>query len=335
MACALLFAAQMAAGQQFPIGIIDFYGLRSVSADAVRGALTVHVGDTLTITDDGLPAVIRESERLVGDVPGVERARIDAVCCDAGRLILFVGVEETGHPAPAFGPAPSGSVRLPADIVDAGRAFEAALIAVLQTGDTVEDDSRGHALNHAPGLRAVQEQYIGFARRDDTRLQRVLHESSDAEQRALAALVLGYVGDKQAVVPDLLAGLADPDSNVRNNALRSLSVFTRITMAPALHVPYEPIVGLLNSAVWTDRDKALLALDPLSRRRNSDLLSILRRNALDSLVEMGRWQSKGYAVLAFHILGRLAGRSEAEIDEAWTRGAIEAVIADVRARASP
>jgi hypothetical protein len=44
-------------------------------------------------------------------------------------------------------------------------------------------------------------------------------------QRALAAQVLGYVSDKQAVVGDLVQAMSDPFDDVRNNAMRALLVF--------------------------------------------------------------------------------------------------------------
>ena len=38
------------------------------------------------------------------------------------------------------------------------------------------------------------------------------------------------------------------------------------------------------------------------------------------LTEMARWKSEGHALPAFTILGRIAGRSDDDIQTAWTQG---------------
>jgi len=44
--------------------------------------------------------------------------------------------------------------------------------------------------------------------------------------------MLGYVGDKQSVVPDLVSAISDPYDGVRNNAMRALAIFTMATKVP-------------------------------------------------------------------------------------------------------
>jgi len=92
-------------GQTFQIGIIDFYGLRTVSAVEARQALTFKEGDTVEWDDERLS----ESERRVSALPGVERAHAGLVCCNAGRAIIFVGVEEKGQAIMHFRAEPHGS----------------------------------------------------------------------------------------------------------------------------------------------------------------------------------------------------------------------------------
>ena len=94
----------------------------------------------------------------------------------------------------------------------------------------------------------------------------------------------------------------------------------------SIRVPYEPFIALLNSPVWSDRNKASGALMVLSRDQNAELLTRLRREAIGPLVEMARWKSAGHALAAFIILGRIAGYSEEAARGAWNRGEREAVI---------
>jgi hypothetical protein len=211
-------------------------------------------------------------------------------------------------------------------VLDAGKAFDTAFGGTIERGDFAEDDTRGHALFHDPATRAVQERFVGLAVRDTDNLRQVLHESSEADRRALAAQILGYVIDKQGVVDDLVQAMRDSDETVRNNAMRSLMVFTKMTTGPAPRIPYEPFVQMLNSPVWTDRNKSSAALQELSARRDPELLRTLRATAFDSLAEMARWKVKGHALSAFTILGRIAGLSEDAILQAWERGDRQRVI---------
>ena len=157
----------------------------------------------------------------------------------------------------------------------------------------------------------------------------VLRDSSDAEERALAAQILGYVVKKQDVVSDLVYGMSDPAENVRNNAMRTLAVFAAASPTSdqqALRIPYGPFVGLLKSPVWTDRNKASWALMSLSEHRDPKLLARLKREALAPLIEMAHWKSLGHAMPALVILGRIGGQPDDAIQAACTRGERESII---------
>ena len=326
MAIALLLAVALqlshGTGAQSipPIGIIDFYGLRTLSQAQARQALQLKEGDALPASDEQVERTIEEARKRLETLPGVAQARLNFVCCDAGRAILYVGIEEKGSPSLHFSPAPQGSVRLPAEVVDAGKAFESAFAEAVEKRDFAEDDSQGHALFHYPAVRSVQERFVTLAARYLSQLRDVLHNSADAGQRALAAQVIAYTAEKQAVVPDLVEAMKDSNSDVRNNAMRALLVMARYAQQhPERHfvIPAQPFIRMLNSIEWTDHNKSSLALAELTERRDPALLDELRKQALPSLVEMARWKTAGHAQAAFFILGRLAGLSEEEIKSAW------------------
>jgi hypothetical protein len=312
-----------AGGQIPPIGIIDFYGLRTVREDQLRAALGVREGDAF-------PQPKAEVEQRLGTVPGVVRARISGVCCDAGRSIMFVGIEETGAPSIRFRPAPTGTVRLRDDLLRTSAALDVAAQAAILRGDAAEDQSRGHSLMHDSAARAIQERYIGFAARDSALLRDVLRNSADSAHRALAAEVIAYGTDKSAAVPELTAAMLDPSSAVRNNAMRALALIAiyahghpelRITVSPA------PFIDMLSSPIWTDRNKSSMALMQLTEPRDSTLLRDLRARALPVLIEMARWRSQQHAVPSLVILGRIGGMSEDAIAAAVIRGDRQAIIA--------
>lgn len=315
-------------GQVLPVGIIDFYGLRSISEQQARQALKIKEGDAV-------PESNEEAQRRLEALPNVQQARLRFVCCDAGKAILYVGIEERGSPAVQFHPAPQGRVRLPESMVQAGDALDDAVMRAARKGDVGEDDSQGHALFHNPEARALQERYIKFAAHDLKLLRSVLRESSDAKHRAFAAEIIAYAANKRDVVKDLVYAMADPDEGVRNNSMRALAIiagFARDGTTKHIKVPIQPFIEMLNSISWTDRNKASVALLQLTEKRDAAVLSSLRHRALQSLIEMSRWKSSGHAHSPFFILGRVGNLAEEEIRKAWSSGDREFLIETVTKR---
>jgi HEAT repeat protein len=296
-----------------PIGIIDFYGLRSVPEADVRNALSLSVGDAV-------PAAVNDIRARLQALPHVATAHLEVVCCDHGRSILYVGIEERGSHTVRFRRAPTGTHHLSLDVIEAGDAFERAFTEAVLRGDAEEDDSNGHALMHDPAARAIQERFIGYAARDFDRLRAALRNARNDRDRALAAVVLAYSKDKRAIVPDLVRAMRDPAKEVRNNAMRALAIisgFSRRFPALGIRIADEPFVDLLSSPVWSDRNKSTWAIEQMSINRDPRLLKMLARRALPAVVEMARWHSDGHAADAFFLLGRLGNASEPDIEAAW------------------
>src|SRR5712671_6192182 len=84
----LLVLASISA-QDLRVGVIDFYGLRKTSESQLRKALGVREGDLL-------PASKGDAEAKLDQVSGVVESHLEAVCCDDGHTILYVGIEERG-----------------------------------------------------------------------------------------------------------------------------------------------------------------------------------------------------------------------------------------------
>jgi hypothetical protein len=169
-----------------------------------------------------------------------------------------------------------------------------------------------------------------YASRDPAMLRRVLRTSSSAEQRALAAEVLAYAPDKESVVADLVYAMSDPFEGVRNNAMRALLVISEMipgTGRKVPRIPPDPFVALLNSPIWTDRNKAAGALRTLTASRDPHLLTALRQpQVTTALAEMARWRSEGHSQGPFLILARIASHADDEALALWRRGEREVVI---------
>ena len=320
-----------AAAQEFRIGVIDFYGLHKLSAEELRPKLAFAEGDVISFDDEKKwgESIERTQGQLTG-LAGVRSARVNTVCCVEGQVVIFVGIEEQGARHLRFRKPPKGAVRLPPEVVASGAEFDQALLPAVTRGDTQEDHKNGHSISHAPELKRIQLQFVEYAQRYLPVLRNVLRESDDADQRALAAQVIAYTSDKQAVVPDLVRAMRDPAEGVRNDATRTLLVFAAkdsLSGTPAINVPYEPFVALLSSPIWTDRNKSSGALDSLTLTRDPKLLRLLRREAFAPLSEMARWKVSGYPDSPRRMLGRIAGYSEGEIASAIKSGRQEELIA--------
>jgi hypothetical protein len=77
---------------------------------------------------------------------------------------------------------------------------------------------------------------------------------------------------------------------------------------------------MLNSGSWSDRNKGGLLLERLTANRDPKLLSELRVEALDPLIEMARWHSPGHSYPFKIMLGRIAGIDEKRLEEIVEKG---------------
>ena len=324
LTAALLFALAASSDDALPpIGTIDFYGLRTVSEAKARQALVLKEGASLPEGEEELRRTLSGARQRLIESLGIDQARIELVCCEAGKLTLYVGIDESGAPPTArWSAEPQGTARLPEEVLRAGRAFDEALWRAVKEGDAAEERTAGHALHHNPALRAIDEQFVALATRDAPLLRDVLHHSADAEHRALAAQVLAYAPDKPAIVDDLMDAAQDRAADVRNNAIRALGVMAEAGVT----IPAQPFISRLDSIEWTDRNKASLLLGRLTEARDAAVLGRLCERSLPALAEMSRWKAAGHAVSAFFIMGRLAGLPEEDIEGAWTGGRREEVI---------
>ncbi len=320
-----LWAPGLLLGQVPRIGVIDFYGLRKLPEARVRSALGVS-------EKDALPRSKVDVEERLERIPGVVRARLEAVCCEGDRAILYVGIEEKGAPHFDYRLPPSSNTTLPPDLVETYRKFLEAFERVARSGTVAEDLTHGYSLMADPEGRALQEQFRAFAEQNVELLHEVLREAKDDEQRAVAAYVIGYAPKKRGVVNDLLYAMQDAHDDVRANAMRALGAIAVLAARePDSDLRISPtwFIEMLNSIVWTDRQRAATALVNLTESRNPGVLEQLRERALPSLVEMAQWKTLAHALPAYLVLGRIAGWSDKDIQDAWSKGERDRVILQV------
>jgi len=317
----LAMAPVIAAAQVPKVGDINVYGLRHQTADKLLKAASIESGAPL-------PPSKGDVEDKLETVPGVVAARLEAVCCDGDRAILFVGIEERGGAHFETRPAPTGIAVLPDDVLKDYREYLSVVQRAAQRG-AAEDYSMGEPRMSDAAARTFEERFATFVAENLDQVREVLRNSSDAEQRAVAAGTIGFAAKKDQVINDLQYALQDPDESVRGNAVRSLKAIAVLAQKrPELGLRVSPtwFVAMLNSLVLSDRQQAAEALVILTDKSNPGALDLMRERALPALIEMARWKTLRYALPSFLLVGRIAGISDTELHAQWQKGDRETAI---------
>lgn len=319
----LLFAILTAAwpvysqDESFNIRAIDFYGLDGLNVNRIRAALPLREGDRLS--RDSKEKTVGQLKEAIKQATGHGPSDIAIVCCDdQGRLMLYIGLSENSVGQALYNLVPRGLTRLPPAATKVHREADQAWMNAMAKGVSGEDDSRGYALSVDPEARAKQVALHTYVARHSTIVRRVLASARDVEQRRIAAEMLGYAVRSRKQIRALIHASRDIDEGVRNNAMRALIVLARSNAEASALIPGECFVRLLNSGVWTDRNKSAELLAVRTRQRDPQLIACLGKEALTSLIEMARWSYPGHAYSAQLMLGRIVG-----IDEKTLIGMIE------------
>ncbi|MFT3824602.1 MAG: HEAT repeat domain-containing protein [Chitinophagaceae bacterium] len=310
----LLYLCPLTAlSQSFNIGIINLYGNRAVKEMDIKGKLPFKEGDTLdsTFQQDVVA-------RNLQTIPGVKKATVNIVCCDdkTGKNIVFVGIAENDSNSFQYNPAPGKPVHLPAAILAVYDSLENAIYNAVLNGRSAEDHKYGYSWAQDSATRKWQQECIILAARYQPQLINALRQAKDNRQRMAAAQVLAYANDKTIIIKELLHAVRDPDEAVRNNATRALGVladYIQQTPGTKLTIPAAPFINMINSLVWTDRNKAGMVLFFLCMdKNNKQVLEQLKKQALPSLAEMAAWKNPGHAMMAYFIVAQIAGEPTEE-----------------------
>jgi len=319
----ILTAVVYAAAAQAPkTGDINFYGLRKLTPEKVLTAIDLQPGSAL-------PPSKGDLEDRLELMPGVAAARVEAVCCDGEKAILFIGIEERGSPHFDTRPAPSGTATLPEEVMTAYRDYMGAVERAAQLGNAAEDLTAGESRMDDPAARRLQEQFTSLAVDHIDVLRDVLHNGAEPEERAVAAALIGYLPKKEQAIKDLQFAMQDAEPAVRANAVRAMMAIAVLAQKkPELGLRIEPtwMVAMLNSIVLGDRQHAALALVTLTEQPNPAALDLIRARALPALIDMARWKTLRYALPAFLLIGRTAGIPEQELLAQWRQGDRETAI---------
>jgi hypothetical protein len=286
----------------FHIGEINYYGYGGIDLEPIRAQLPLRTGDKLTFATFNRDATEGTIARLTGHRP----TDVAIVCCDQSKhLFVYIGVGGSSSRPMPVGVLPSGSDHLDPTAAQLYDQEMAALLKAVSAGNAGEDDSNGYMLSNDPALRQINLSILAYAAPREAELVRVLRNASDSHQRQIAAAFLGYVPRSSIQVEALTAAVNDPDDEVRNNAVRALSVLSAARNSSPLLIDTHPFVALLFSGKWTDRNKGSLLLLRLTENRDPTLLASLRHQAIQPLIEGASWHGdSGHSTAFLVVLSR-------------------------------
>jgi len=288
-----------------PIAAIDFYGSAPVDFARLRAAFPYQAGETFKPIKITLADTPPEFQKLVGD----NRFSVSAVLIpDLHGFVLYIDIEPAAAPAPAWNPEPAGAEKLPPEIL---ALYEHAMDRLGNGGISAGDETtEGYSLSKDPVMRADELKLIDYARAHAATVYSVLASSASFRDRIAAAWIAGYAPQDKAQIAALLGAVTDPRPGVRNNSIRVLAVLAFHDPNIARQIPPDPFIPMLHSLDWTDRNKALAVLDPVTAARAPKTLESLRRQALDPLRQMSHWTYRGHASMALTLVDRIAGIPE-------------------------
>jgi len=138
-----------------------------------------------------------------------------------------------------------------------------------------------------------------------------------------------YAPKDKDQITALLHAVNDPDSTVRNNAVRVLAALAEHDASIARQIPPDPFIPILRSLTWTDRNKAMFVLAPITAARDVKTLDSLRRQAITPLRQLSGWTYWDHASMALVLLGRAAGIPEERLQSLLAAGDAAAILDEV------
>lgn len=311
------------------IGVLDYYGLKNVTAKRLNEVLNVAEGREMPNSRGVL------EDRLVL-MKGITNANVEAICCSEGKAIFYIGIEERGARHLDLREFPANeALLLPEGINELYTQLIAASAEAARVNETAEDWSAGYSLMLNGDVRKIQNQFPDLASKHQKELRQILREAADPNLRVVAANILGYAPLSQGMIEDLQYALRDPAQEVRANALRSLApIALYVRRNPNAEKPLFVLttwfVEMLNSIAWQDRMNTMNLLLELTADRDAKLIQHLKESGIPALAEMAMWKHLPHALPAYILLGRTGDLSEEEIQATWSANQREETIKKLR-----
>jgi len=306
---------QSGPSEQIVVGGIYYFGYSGLNLAIVQDNLPIRVGDSLDIAGFDHDRSLIETSVMTA----TEKSATDVafVCCDKQRrLLIYIGLPGNSSRVIEGEASPHGSVHLdPA----AYRLYEEETIAMANAaryGSSREDDSNGYAIADDPAAQKIELAMRTYAANRGLEIEKVLQDSGDVQQRRASAALLGYANRSTYQIEGLIRAINDPDETVRNNALRALAVLASAKGATPINIDANvaPLIDLLFSKTWSDRNKSSFVLAQITKERDQTLLKELGDRAMAPLIEGANWDTL-HSTAFLEILGRIGGIPEVQLNK--------------------
>ena len=154
-------------------------------------------------------------------------------------------------------------------------------------------------------------------------LIKVLRRDKDPFKRASAVYLLAYTNDLNVLIKALVPSIRDPNSLVRNNVMRVLSVALLMPKGINEHLPLTEIVAALNFPSVSDRNNALCIVWSLSQHKT--YAEYFTKHAGIRLVTLLKMKQPNIHDISYDILKRFSGKDYDERNYgAWDKWAKDA-----------
>ncbi len=290
---------------------VDIFGNNSTPDKEILAILGVKEGDEIN------PEVVTRLDRKIRDSGKFAYSKVSSAAFGDRKSYLTVDVVEKGEEERLkLGEAPTGTVEVPAEVLDWMRRYEKAAFQMFQIRPKgFKDIEEGHYLDRDPGLREYEEKMLEMVPAHYDVLVKALLEDKDPEKRASCATLLGYANDKRAVVGPLEKALKDPDVQVRANAARALIPIAYLSARNRIPFPMEPILELLHYPNASDRNKAVALL--LHLAGNDENHAAIRDRASDVLVKIVGANQPAQREHSLTLLAIVSGQDYGRDPEKW------------------
>lgn len=301
---------------QMKISTVDYYGEEGVDTVKLMQIASAVEGYDLLSGE----ALLRSK---LHQIKGVRRFLLKKVCCDAKGVNIFVGLSTEENFSSFKRKKAFRDVTLPDDLLKVYQEYLDRLKAAIEKGEREDNLELGYSLMKNEAVRHLQQKLPEMVSPHQKILAQVMRCGVNAGHRAAAAFLMGYCRDQRLSLLSFQDALSDPNPEVRNNALRAMTailVSGRQNTAELQKASRSKILEMLYSPEWTDRDKAMFALVAITQQKDPSFLATLKDKAGIVLKGMSRWKSRPHALLAYILLGRIAGKSEERIFQDWQAG---------------
>ncbi len=223
-----------------------------------------------------------------------------------------------------FRAAPTLELDDPGGLLALWEEYEQKMYQLALAGTPMRVDENNCPVLHCiapfdlPELAPYLPRFNDGARRHEAGLYAVAANSADASERATALFVLAHTNDAQRLAPVLGRAIYDPNSGVRNNAMRVLMFLAQ--RGAEVDFPIRDLIAALDFPSSADRNKAAYTVAALAGQ--GEYRDTISAEAVPAALRLLKLEKANNHEPAYQILTQVSGETFGDRDyAAWERWA--------------